>query len=73
MKIEFAPAAVTSHVPTLVIWAEDDIALPVALLDGPGSVRARPARRPRSRRDALDRPRATGVRSPPRSRRALAR
>jgi epoxide hydrolase 4 len=34
MKIEFAPAAVTSHVPTHVIWAEDDIALPVALLDG---------------------------------------
>jgi len=34
MKIEFAPAAVTSHVPTLVIWAEDDMALPVALLDG---------------------------------------
>ena len=34
MKIEFAPAAVTSRVPTLVIWAEDDIALPVALLDG---------------------------------------
>jgi epoxide hydrolase 4 len=34
MKIEFAPAAVTSHVPTLVVWAEDDIALPVALLDG---------------------------------------
>jgi len=34
MRIEFAPAAVTSHVPTLVIWAEDDIALPVALLDG---------------------------------------
>jgi epoxide hydrolase 4 len=34
MKIEFAPAAVTSHVPTLVIWAEDDLALPVALLDG---------------------------------------
>ncbi len=34
MKIEFAPSAVTSHVPTLVIWAEDDIALPVALLDG---------------------------------------
>jgi pimeloyl-ACP methyl ester carboxylesterase len=34
MKIEFVPAAVTSHVPTLVIWAEDDIALPVALLDG---------------------------------------
>jgi len=34
MKIEFAPAAVTSRVPTLVIWAEDDLALPVALLDG---------------------------------------
>ena len=34
MKIEFAPSAVTSHVPTLVIWAEDDTALPVALLDG---------------------------------------
>ena len=34
MKVEFAPAAVTSHVPTLVIWAEDDVALPVALLDG---------------------------------------
>lgn len=34
MKIEIPPASVTSHVPTLVIWAEDDIALPVALLDG---------------------------------------
>ncbi len=34
MKIEFAPSAVTSHVPTLVVWAEDDIALPLALLDG---------------------------------------
>ena len=34
MRIEFAPAAVTLHVPTLVIWAEDDIALPAALLDG---------------------------------------
>ena len=34
MKIEFAPSSVTSHVPTHVIWAEDDIALPVALLDG---------------------------------------
>jgi epoxide hydrolase 4 len=33
-KVEFAPAMVTSRVPTLVIWAEDDIALPVALLDG---------------------------------------
>ena len=34
MKIEIPPASVTSHAPTLVIWAEDDIALPVALLDG---------------------------------------
>jgi len=34
LKVEFAPAAVTSRVPTLVLWAEDDIALPVALLDG---------------------------------------
>ncbi len=34
MKVEFAPETVTSRVPTLVIWAEDDIALPVALLDG---------------------------------------
>ncbi len=34
LRIEFAPAAVTSRAPTLVIWAEDDIALPVALLDG---------------------------------------
>ena len=34
MKIEIAAATVTSHVPTLVIWAEEDSALPVALLDG---------------------------------------
>lgn len=34
MAIEFAPEAVTVRVPTLVIWAEDDIALPVSLLDG---------------------------------------
>jgi pimeloyl-ACP methyl ester carboxylesterase len=34
LKVEFAPAAVTVRVPTLVIWAEDDIALPLALLDG---------------------------------------
>ena len=34
MKIEIPPASVTSHAPTLVIWAEGDIALPVALLDG---------------------------------------
>ena len=33
-KIELSLAAVTSHAPTLVIWAEDDIALPIALLDG---------------------------------------
>jgi pimeloyl-ACP methyl ester carboxylesterase len=34
MKIEFTPEFVTVKVPTLVIWAEDDIALPVALIDG---------------------------------------
>jgi epoxide hydrolase 4 len=34
MTIEFAPEFVTVKLPTLVIWAEDDIALPVALLDG---------------------------------------
>lgn len=34
LKVEFAPATVTVRVSTLVIWAEDDIALPVALLDG---------------------------------------
>ncbi|HEY2188542.1 MAG TPA: alpha/beta hydrolase [Caldimonas sp.] len=34
MKIEIPAAALISHAPTLVIWAEDDIALPVALLDG---------------------------------------
>jgi pimeloyl-ACP methyl ester carboxylesterase len=34
LKVEFDPAAVTVRVPTLVIWAEDDIALPLALLDG---------------------------------------
>jgi pimeloyl-ACP methyl ester carboxylesterase len=34
MKIELPASAVTSHAPTLVIWAEDDIALPVTLLDG---------------------------------------
>jgi pimeloyl-ACP methyl ester carboxylesterase len=34
MKIEFAPEFVTVTLPTLVIWAEEDIALPVALLDG---------------------------------------
>lgn len=34
MKIAFAPEFVTVKVPTLVIWGEDDIALPVALVDG---------------------------------------
>jgi len=34
MTIRFAPEAVTVRVPTLVIWAEDDIALPASLLDG---------------------------------------
>ncbi len=34
LRIELPASAVTSHAPTLVVWAEDDIALPVALLDG---------------------------------------
>ena len=34
MKITFAPEFVTVKVPTLVIWGEDDIALPVSLVDG---------------------------------------
>ena len=34
MKIAFAPEYVTIKVPTLVIWGEDDIALPVSLVDG---------------------------------------
>ena len=34
MGITFAPEFVTVTVPTLVIWAEDDIALPKALVDG---------------------------------------
>jgi epoxide hydrolase 4 len=34
MTIRFAPEAVTVRVPTLVIWAEEDIALPPSLLDG---------------------------------------
>ena len=34
MQIEFAPEFVTVTLPTLVIWGEDDVALPVALLDG---------------------------------------
>jgi pimeloyl-ACP methyl ester carboxylesterase len=34
LKLEFAPEFVTVSVPTLVIWAEGDIALPSSLLDG---------------------------------------
>jgi pimeloyl-ACP methyl ester carboxylesterase len=34
LQLGLPPGAVTSRVPTLVLWAEDDIALPVALLDG---------------------------------------
>ncbi len=34
MKLEFAPEFVTVKVPTLVIWAEDDSALPPSLIDG---------------------------------------
>jgi len=34
MRVAFTPEFVTVTVPTLVIWAEDDIALPVSLLDG---------------------------------------
>ena len=34
MKIEFPPEFVTVRRPTLVVWAEDDIALPKALVDG---------------------------------------
>jgi len=34
MTIEFPNEFVTVRLPTLVIWAEDDIALPVGLLDG---------------------------------------
>jgi pimeloyl-ACP methyl ester carboxylesterase len=34
MRIELPASAVTSHAPTLVVWAENDVALPVELLDG---------------------------------------
>ena len=34
MSIEFAREYVTVNVPTLVIWGENDIALPIALVDG---------------------------------------
>ena len=37
MTIEFAPEFVTVKRPTLVIWAEDDIALPIGLIDGLGA------------------------------------
>ncbi len=36
MKVEFPPEYVTVRRPTLVIWGEDDMALPVALIDGLG-------------------------------------
>ena len=34
MKISFTPEFVTVKLPTLVIWAEDDLALPKSLVDG---------------------------------------
>jgi epoxide hydrolase 4 len=34
MKIAFTPEFVTVKLPTLVVWAEDDIALPKALVEG---------------------------------------
>jgi len=34
MAITFAPEFVTVNLPTLVIWGEEDLALPVALIDG---------------------------------------
>ena len=34
MTVRLAPEAVTVRLPTLVIWAEDDMALPTSLLDG---------------------------------------
>lgn len=34
LEIEFAPEYVTVRVPTLVIWGEDDTALPPSLVDG---------------------------------------
>ena len=34
MQLQFAPEFVTVKVPTLVVWAEDDIALPIGLIDG---------------------------------------
>lgn len=34
MSITFAPEFVTVQRPTLVVWAEDDLALPIGLIDG---------------------------------------
>ncbi len=34
MSITLAPEKITSHRPTLVIWGQEDLALPVSLLDG---------------------------------------
>ena len=34
MKLHFAPEFVTVKLPTLVLWAEEDTALPIALIDG---------------------------------------
>ncbi|HEY4066480.1 MAG TPA: alpha/beta fold hydrolase [Burkholderiaceae bacterium] len=34
MSISFAPEFVTVTMPTLVLWAEDDMALPIGLIDG---------------------------------------
>jgi pimeloyl-ACP methyl ester carboxylesterase len=34
MKIAFPPEMVTSRVPTTVVWAENDVALPATLVDG---------------------------------------
>jgi len=34
MQLQFAPEFVTVKVPTRVVWAEDDIALPIGLIDG---------------------------------------
>ena len=34
LRLPFAPEFVTVKVPTLVVWAEDDIALPIGLIDG---------------------------------------
>ena len=34
MQLQFPPEFVTVNVPTRVVWAEDDIALPIGLIDG---------------------------------------